>query len=227
MPDQTGRWTLLVDLDGTLVDSRAGIIASFRHTLETLGLDAPAPEELGWVIGPPSRTSFPRLGVTPDRLESALTIYRDFYRAGAMHDVVVFEGLPEALRDLKGNGFDLIVATSKPHVFARPILEGCGLAGHFDAIHGAELDGRNDEKAELIGHILAHERRDPRRAIMVGDRRYDVIGSARHAIPCIGVTWGFGSPAELNEAGAAALCDAPPSLPAAVASLFRGRQHKS
>jgi phosphoglycolate phosphatase len=203
---------ILVDLDGTMVDPAPGIIGSVQHALQQLGRDVLKSEDLHWVIGPPLRVTFAKLGLTSEQIDDALTFYRERYRAGAMYDFVVYRGMSEALASLAGQGHRLIVATSKPHVFAKPILIRAGLAHHYVAIHGAELDGRNDDKADLIRHIIAIEGVASANAIMIGDRRYDVLGARANAIPCIGVTWGYGSSDELREAGAATLAASPADL---------------
>ncbi len=212
----------LVDLDGTITDPRPGIIGSFRHALMEMGFEAPPADDLLWVIGPPLRQSFPELGVPPGRIEEALAHYRRYYSAGAMFNAPVYAGIPAAFEAMRAAGVTLIVATSKPHVMARPILEHFGLDGHFHAIHGAELDGRNDDKGDLLAHILAEEGIDPARAVMIGDRKFDILAARRHAIANIGVLWGYGGAAELNEAGAGSLCAAPQDLAAMVeAARFR------
>jgi phosphoglycolate phosphatase len=203
---------VLVDLDGTLVDPKPGLIGSFQYALRRLGAPVPPADELTWVIGPPLRTSFPKVLGDAMRTEEALAHYRN----GAMFDAIVYDGIVDALDRLSMAGCRLIVATSKPHAFARPILERLGLARHFAAAHGPELDGTNDHKADLLAHIIAREGIDPTRAVMIGDREFDVIAAARNGMPAVGVTWGYGSAEELRSAGAAALCDRPADLPTAV-----------
>lgn len=212
---------LLVDLDGTLTDPKPGIVASFQYALHELGCPVPPADDLLWVIGPPLRVSFPQAGVPADRVEGALEAYRLHYSAGAMFDAPVYAGIPEALTDLRGSGMTLILATSKPHVMARPILKHFGLDVHFHAVHGAELDGRNDDKGDLLAHIMAEEGVDPTRAIMIGDRKFDILAARRHNIANIGVLWGYGGHAELKEAGADRLCEAPDRIAHWIADLAR------
>ena len=211
---------LLFDLDGTITDPAPGIIGSVIHALETLGVEAPQFESLHWTIGPPLRASFRRLLGGDERVEEALAIYRSRYRDGAMFEATLYEGVAEAISALAKDGYTLVLATSKPHVFARSILAHFALAQHFAAIHGAELDGRHDDKGQLIGHILKVEQVDPASALMIGDREYDVRGAARHGISTIGALWGHGGEAELRAAGAVALCRSPASLPDLVKDAF-------
>jgi phosphoglycolate phosphatase len=129
-----------------------------------------------------------------------------------MYDAVVYPGIPQALEDLIAAGCRLMVATAKPHVFARPIIEHFDLARHFAAIHGPELDGTNDSKTDLIAHIVERHRLNTGAVIMIGDREHDVNAATRNSIRTVGVTWGYGSTDELTAAGAAALCLSPQDL---------------
>jgi phosphoglycolate phosphatase len=212
---------VLVDLDGTLIDPKPGLIGSVQYALDRLGFPVPPADELLWLIGPPFRASFPKLLGTPHLTERAIALYRECYDNGAMYDAVVYDGVPAALDTLSAAGCRLFVATSKPHHYARPILERFGLAQRFAGIHGPELDGTNEQKHDLIAHIIAREGVAEERAVMVGDRRFDVAAAAAHHIPTVGVTWGYGTSAELADAGALALCHQPADLAAMVLGLAR------
>jgi phosphoglycolate phosphatase len=214
---------LLFDLDGTLVDPGRGIIGSVQYALDRLGAPVPPAGDLGWVIGPPLRISFAKLLGGPERAEEAITLYRQRYLGGAMFDAAVYEGLPQALDAVRTAGYRLLVATSKPHRYARPILEHFDLAGQFAAVYGPELDGTNDHKADLIANMIEREGILPEAAIMIGDRDFDVTAASRNGIRAIGVTWGYGSAKELTAAGAAALCHAPTLLAATLIGLQNGR----
>ena len=208
---------ILFDLDGTLVDPRPGLIGSIQYALGKLGHAVPPAEELLWMIGPPFRVSFPKLLGSHDRVEEAIAHYRESYVNGGMYNAVVYDGMPETLAALRTAGHRLIVATAKPHYYARPIVQHFGLAGHFHAVHGPELDGSNDHKADLIAHILRHEGVDPAAALMIGDTAFDVAAAARNGMRSVGVTWGYGAVAELT--GAAAVCRSPGELVRAVLDL--------
>ena len=210
---------ILVDLDGTLVDPKPGLIGSVQHALRKLGYPVPPAEELLWLIGPPFRVSFPKLLGRSDLTEEAIAHYRESYVDGGMYDAIVYDGVADALDRLCVAGCRLFVATAKPHYYARPILERFDLARRFAAIHGPELDGTNDHKSDLIAHIVAKEGVRPEAAIMIGDREFDVTAAARNGIRTIGVTWGYGSRAELRAAGAAVLCDRPADLVSTVLAL--------
>lgn len=215
---------VLLDLDGTLVDPKPGILGSIQYALRRLGAPVPPMDELSWAIGPPLRTSFPKLLGHDELTEEAVSLYRENYRNGAMYDAIVYAGIPEALQSLSAAGCRLIVATAKPHVFARPIVERLGLAPYFAAVHGPELDGTNDDKADLIAEIAKREGVACAQAVMIGDREHDVIAARRNGMRAIGVTWGYGSVDELIAAGASALCGAPLSLAATAQAAL---QHTS
>jgi phosphoglycolate phosphatase len=210
---------VLVDLDGTLFDPKPGLIRSVQYALGRLGFPVPSADELLWLIGPPFRVSFPKLLGTPHLTEAAIAHYRESYFSGAMYDAVVYDGVPAALDAMRAAGCRLFVATSKPHCYARPILERFDLAHRFAGIYRPELDGTNDQKHDLIAHIIAREGVARKRAVMIGDREFDVAAASRNGIPSLGVTWGYGTAAELTHAGACALCHSPASLAAMVLGL--------
>jgi len=203
---------VLIDLDGTLLDPSVGLIASIQHALKQLGRPVPPATDLTWMIGPPLRVSFAQLLGGTEEAEAAVAHYRAYYGARGMYEAAVYAGIPEALEALRAAGCRLIVATAKPHQFARPILEHFALAHRFDAIHGPELDGTRDAKGELIAFILAQERIAIDAALMVGDRALDVSAASSNGLPSIAVAWGYGTPAELSAAGPAAICKTPQDL---------------
>lgn len=209
----------LFDLDGTLLDPKPGILSSIQYALRRLGAPVPPAEDIAWAIGPPLRTTFPKLLGRDDRTEEAVALYRENYSNGAMFDALVYSGIPDALSAIASAGCRLIIATAKPHVFARPILQHFGLDTRFIAIHGPELDGTHDNKADLIAHIVRQHDIDASRAVMIGDREHDMLAATLNDMRAVGVTWGYGSVSELTSAGAAILCEAPARLADTLAKL--------
>jgi phosphoglycolate phosphatase len=211
---------VLFDLDGTLVDSGPGIRTSVRHAAAAVGVPEPTPEQLRALIGPPFPAAFRDvLGVDVPTGEAMMTRYRESYGAGGMFDVTVYAGIGETLDELVARGDLLTVTTSKPAVYAREIVEHLGLTGRFaGGVHGAALDGSVEGKAAVVGLALTAHGDGPV-AGLVGDRHHDVEGARQHGLPCLGVTWGFGSRAELEAAGAAAVVDEPAEIAAALAAL--------
>lgn len=212
--------TILVDLDGTLTDPAAGIIAAVRHAVAQMGAVPPPAEALRWVIGPPLRQTFPRLLGDGHDVEAAVAHYRDHYGAGGLFDAAVYDGIFDALAVMRDRPARLLVCTAKPQPFAERVLDHFDLSARFDTIYGPDLAGKLDDKGDLIAHMIDREGFDPAQAVMIGDRGSDVKAAARHGIPTVGVLWGYGSRDELVEAGAAALCAEPAALPSLVGSLL-------
>jgi phosphoglycolate phosphatase len=212
--------TILLDLDGTLVDPAEGIVASCRHALDSLGCSADPADDLRWLIGPPVRESFARLVGSRADPEEAVRRYRARYSETGLTQATVYGDIPEALDDLRRAGFRLLVCTSKARVFAERVVAHFDLSAKVDGVYGPELDGRWDDKGDLIGHILDVEGLKPGEICMVGDRKHDILAAARHGAPGIGVLWGYGGEAELRLAGARRLIDRPCELPAACAACF-------
>lgn len=210
---------LLFDLDGTLTDPRVGITRCIAHALRGMGGEVPPPEALERYIGPSLFLSFRELLQTGDeeRVRRAVALYRERYTDTGLYENRVHEGIPDALEAFRGEGHTMLVVTTKPTVFARRVVEHFGLAGYFRDVVGANLDGSRSDKAELIGHASSLHGLAAAVSVMIGDRRDDVIGARHAGIGSVGVLWGFGSRAELVEAGAGRLCESPAQLPAGVA----------
>jgi phosphoglycolate phosphatase len=211
------------DLDGTLIDPRIGITTSICYALERLGRDVPDPDSLLWCIGPPLQGSLATLLQTEDgELErQALEFYRERYRATGVYECALYEGIPEALAKIHAAGAAIYLATSKPTVFAETILAHLGIAGFFDGVFGSELDGVRTDKSELLAHCLASLSCSAAGAVMVGDRKHDVVGAKANGMPCVGVLYGYGTKEELIDAGAIALVESPSELPGCCLALAR------
>lgn len=207
---------ILFDLDGTLTDPKPGITRSIAYALEHYGQTVD-PDELTWCIGPPLRGSLARLLETEcaDTIEEALSHYRRRFSDIGLYENRVYDGVFELLAHLEGEARQLHLATSKPQVFAVKILQHFGLSRYFSSITGSELDGTRDAKAEVIRHAMAEAGIES--AIMIGDRKHDVIGAAENALPCIGVLYGYGNREELGDA--AVLCESPLELGSCIQSL--------
>jgi phosphoglycolate phosphatase len=212
--------TVLFDLDGTLTDSRPGILRSTRHALrrlnETTGGAAPIPEEsaLDHMIGPPLRDTFAKM-VGPKLVEAMIGFYRERYQETGLFENTVYEGVPEALAALRNAGYRLFVATSKNEADARRILDHFALSQYFAEIYGAQNDGGRAIKSELIGYLLEREgvKAKADEVAMIGDRKYDVLGAKAVGVLAMGALWGYGDRAELSEAGADALIERPAQIP--------------
>jgi phosphoglycolate phosphatase len=207
---------ILLDLDGTLIDSKPGIVASYDAMLCGLGHVPDPAFDLTFVIGPVLEDVMgdvlAHYGDT--RVEEAIAAYRRHYAEIGVFDVTLYDGVEALLPALTVAGLRLFLATSKRTVFAARILEHLGLARYFDGIYGSEPDGSRDHKPELIADILRREGLRPDRCAMVGDRRYDVVGAHANGIRAVGVLWGYGGREELEQAGADSVVASPVELEA-------------
>ena len=204
---------LLFDLDGTLTDAGPGITLCIQHALRSLGRPVPPAAELTWCVGPPLQVSFGELlgNSAPHLMHEAIALYREHFVEVGMFENAVYPGVREGLERLSEAGHQLCIATSKPHVYARQILEYFEVLRLFAAVYGSELSGERGDKASLIRHLLEKEGRDGD-PCMVGDRRHDVEGAHANGLDAVGVLWGYGGRAELDEAGADVLVESMPQL---------------
>ena len=201
---------LLVDLDGTVTDPFEGIAGCIRHAMRCMKLEEPQEDELRGAIGPPLRQSFGRLLArhrAEGQVEDAMRFYRERFSTVGLLENRVYSGVPEMLCELNRMGSRLFIATSKPTVFARRIVDHFGLSEHFACVYGSELDGRLESKGDLIRFVLDQEGIGAEDVVMIGDRSHDVVGAKTNGISAIGVTWGYGSRVELE--GADVRCDSP------------------
>ncbi|WP_313815378.1 HAD hydrolase-like protein [Citricoccus sp.] len=208
---------ILFDLDGTLVDPAGAITGGIAAALERHGLPVPGPDRLASLVGPPLQESLASLeGVTAENMPAVIRDYRAGYLSHGMAASSVYPGVRDALEDL-GAGHRLVVATSKPRSLARQLLRVQGLDHLFAAVCGSNDDETaplppHGTKVQAMAEALAAVGH-PERAVMVGDRHFDLAGAAHHGIPGIGVLWGFGSRSELAGAGATVLCENAGDLP--------------
>ena len=217
---------VLIDLDGTISDSSPGIARSLQHAFSVCGYEPPTDEQVRTVIGPPFEVGLPMLGIHVDDIERVVSAYRGRYEDIGLFENTVYPGIAEMLDELVAAGHTLSLATAKPETTAKRIIEHFGFTDHFAFQAGATIEvgtGRRT-KAEVIEYALISlglGATDLPRVVMVGDRDHDVEGAHLNGIDCIGVAWGFGSPGELETAGASALVDTPAEVAAAVAATYR------
>lgn len=202
---------VLFDLDGTLTDSGEGIINCAVFAMERLGIPVPPREELGVFVGPPLWDTFRQFGVPTDRVDEAVEIFRSRYVPIGKFENTPYPGIREVLEVLRAQGRKLYVATSKPEVTAREILEHFDLSRYFTEICGASVDKTRSSKEDVITYLLSLDA-CKEHSVMVGDTAFDVIGAAAHGIPTIGAAWGYGKTEDMVSAGAAAIARSPEDL---------------
>jgi phosphoglycolate phosphatase len=203
--------SVLLDLDGTLSDSRPGIVACFRHTLEELGHDPNAAGDLTWAVGPPIAVSLQRM-IAPfgdDRVELALTVYRERYSSVGIYDCSVYPGVVTMLDGLRDGGHTMCIATSKRRDFAERVIDYLGLREYVRGVYGAVPGGALDRKQDLLVHVLDVEHLAAAACVMVGDRFHDIEAAKANSIRSIGALWGYGGRDELEQAGADGIASRP------------------
>lgn len=193
---------ILFDLDGTLTDPKEGITKCVQHALRYFGIEREC-EELECFIGPPLKEQFMEYAsLSEEDGEKAVEIYRQRFAPVGLFENKIFEGILPMLEKLKEQGKILAVATSKPHVFAKRIVEKYGIAPYLTVLEGSELDGRNTDKALVIENAMKKLCAASENTVMVGDRIHDCEGAAKNNIKCIGVSYGYAEEGELERGGA-------------------------
>ena len=198
---------ILFDLDGTLTDPKIGITTCVQYALHKMGIEESDPDRLEPFIGPPLTDSFREFyGMNEEEAVRAVEYYRERFSTVGLFENEVYSGIPELLARLKKDGRKLAIASSKPTVYVKKILEYFSIYEYFDIIVGSELDGTRCRKEEVVEEALeqlsADDKFRKRDAVMIGDRKFDIEGAKAHQIPSIGVNYGYAADNELVEAGA-------------------------
>ena len=196
--------TILFDLDGTLTDSKPGIINSIEYALKKYDIEMENKADLRKFLGPPLKESFKQFcGFSEEKAEQAVEFYREYFRERGIFENNVYQGIVELLEALKAQNKKLIVATSKPEPFTYRILEHFDLLKYFDFVAGSNMDNTRCKKDEVIAHALnSCGITDLQSVVMIGDREHDIIGANKVGIASIGVLYGYGDLQELEAAGA-------------------------
>ena len=202
--------TLLFDFDGTLFDTGPGVMGCVQYALEQMGAEALDEATLRKFVGPPLDESFMEFcGFSQERAREAVLRYRERYQPTGIWECEPYPGIPELLKKLREAGFLLSVATSKPTPSAMKILERYHMDSLFDFVCGSEFDGTRSKKSEVVSAVLDHfgMTSQPELVLMIGDRKYDVLGAKEIGVECLGVRYGYSEPKELESAGAIAVVD--------------------
>lgn len=212
---------ILFDLDGTLVDSSEGIIKSSLYALAHYGIEEPEPDKLRAFIGPPLSESFMKYyDFSREQALAAVEVYRERYNDIGIFECRLYPGVKECIETLKKQGYLIGMASSKPEVSCRRILEHFEILSLFDDVVGATLDGRIDTKEEVLNEVMRRWTDIPREEMcLIGDTIFDVAGANQVGMPCIAVSFGFGDVDEMLAAGAKAVCDDMAKLPEIVSRI--------
>lgn len=200
---------VLFDLDGTITNSKEGITKCAQYALKAYGIDEPDADKLEFFIGPPLKNTFmEHYGMDEETAVAAVAKYRERYHPTGIFECSLFDGVEDALKSLKRKGYRIGLASSKPEESCRRILEHFHILSYFDEVVGATMDGRIDSKYEVLQETIKRMHiYDTTEAVLIGDTRFDVSGAKEAHMDCIGITYGFGTKEELQEAGANAICD--------------------
>ncbi|BCJ96786.1 phosphoglycolate phosphatase [Anaerocolumna cellulosilytica] len=195
---------ILFDLDGTITDPKEGITKSIQYALHKMGIEVTDLDSLCKHIGPPLKEGFMNhWNMSEEEALKAVEGYREYFVPTGLYENVVYEGIEDVCKELLNQGMKLIVATSKPEIYAAAILKHFQLEKYFIDICGATLDGSRSKKGDVIRYALDKNKIcDSDVVVMVGDRLHDVLGAQENNIPVVGVLYGYGSKEELKKAGA-------------------------
>ncbi|MBP5311269.1 MAG: HAD hydrolase-like protein [Clostridia bacterium] len=194
------------DLDGTVTESAPGIINSVVYAIGKMNAKMPEKDVLYKFVGPPLSESFVKYcGVDPSKTSEAITFYREYYTKKGMIENSVYPGIGELTAKLKAEGVRVVLATSKPQLFAEQILTYFGIRENFDGVFGNTMGETYADKTALLKDVFKKmnvQAEDLGGCVMVGDRSNDVEGAHGAGIRAIGVLYGYGDRAELEDAGA-------------------------
>ncbi|MEZ3517640.1 MAG: HAD family hydrolase [Lachnospiraceae bacterium] len=201
---------ILFDLDGTLTDPKIGITRSVQYALYALGIDEPSLDRLEPFIGPPLADSFREFyGLNEEQIAVAIAKYRERFAQQGIYENEIYPGISEMLAELKRKGKILAIASSKPTLFVEQILDYFDIRKYFDFVVGSNMDGTRSRKEEVVeealrqmvsAEMIPSEKKDT--VVMVGDRKFDIEGAKAQGITSVGVSFGYASEGELEQAGA-------------------------
>jgi phosphoglycolate phosphatase len=199
--------TVLFDLDGTLTDPYEGSHNGFIYTLEKFGIDAPNDAMIRTFIGPPLELVYSDdYGFNEEDTKRAVNFYRSYYAEKGVYQNKLYDGIIDLLELLQSKNISCMVATSKAEPFALQVLENFNLRKYFADVSAAQMDGSRSDKADIIAHLIEKHRLEKSSMVMVGDRKFDIIGAQKTGIDSIAVGYGYGDEAEFNEAGSTCYC---------------------
>ena len=194
---------IFMDLDGTISDPKDGITKSVAHALSYYGIQVENLDTLEKFIGPPLFDSFRDFyGFSEERSREAIEKYREYFGRQGLFENMLYDGMKELLAAVVSHGKKIVIATSKPEVYTVQILKYFGIEHYFQFVAGSTLDGSRSKKGDVIRYALDSLKITADQAVMVGDRKHDVIGAKENGMYAVGVLYGYGDRKELETAGA-------------------------
>ncbi|MCQ2589772.1 MAG: HAD hydrolase-like protein [Treponema sp.] len=203
---------ILFDFDGTICDTSEGIFASMQKVVDYYKLPYGV-EDFKKMIGPSLKESFTTIFHLPEsEVNNAIKVYRDFYGVEGMYMCSPYDGVEDLIKKLRSLGKKIYVATSKPELYTKQIIERKGMTGLFDFIGGADLaEQKRIEKIQVINYVLVENGLESKKetCLMIGDRNYDIKGAHAAGFKACGILWGFGNRQEFEECNADYICEKP------------------
>lgn len=193
---------VLFDFDGTVADTGEGVFLCVRYAIDAHGLEQPSDEEIRKFIGPPMIVSYHTLypQLSDDEVQSLMQSYREKYAEVGLYKYKLYDGITELLKKLNENGIKTAVASSKPQEALQNIIKVSGIDKYFDCIVGADRNYTDSDKATIVEEAIKRTGvTDKSRVLMVGDRKYDIVGAHKTGIACAAVLFGYGSQEEFDE----------------------------
>ncbi len=205
---------VLLDMDGTVADTGLGITNAVMYSLNKLGIMETDRSKFYKFIGPPLVESYSEYyGLDEEKTNLAIEYYREYYREKGIFENNLYDGIKETIIELKNRGKKVLLATSKPEVFSLDILKQHDIYKYFDFCSCATLDGTRKQKVDIINYAFEQTGiTDRDKALMVGDRKHDIIGAKKAGIKVAAVLFGFGNREEFEEYGADYIIERPEDL---------------
>ena len=213
---------MIFDLDGTITDPKVGITTCAKFALKEMGYEQHAEQELTWMIGPPLLNTFIKItGCDEAEGQRLIAKYRERYSVSGVHENTLYPGIENLLKHLKESGKILAIASSKPTLFVEQILDDFNLKEYFDVVQGSDMAGKHVEKEDVLKIALSKlgitENRELYKAVMIGDRKFDILAAKSFGMKSIAVTYGYAVEGEWDNLKA----DAFASSPIEIISLFK------
>ena len=193
---------ILFDLDGILTDPGTGITKSVQYSLKKYQIDIKDLSKLYKFVGPPLKDSYMKyFSFSDEKAAEAVEYYREYYSEKGIYENSVYDGVPELLEWLKKRGLKIALATSKPTRFAKTIIRHFKMDRFFDQIIGSNLDNSRTDKKEIIEEALGRLKKKNSEVLMIGDRKFDIVGAKANGVKSVGVLYGYGSKEEIENEG--------------------------
>lgn len=208
--------TLFFDFDGTVADSEAGIVAGLKYMVQDRGLRPLDNSAYVQFIGPALVDMLPKVWPELDDVEvkRAIDAFHHYYEEEGLYQAKLYPNFLDTMTELKQQGDQLYIVSAKPETMLHRLVKHFSLDQYFAGAYGASDDEQTRvTKTDVLAYALKATQTDPAASVMIGDRANDMTGGLDNHVQLLGVTYGFGSAKELQDAGAKVLADKPEAIP--------------